>query len=62
MLRGNAAGALVMKKVCMADDAAESVTRAVKLEAPADVGVPVSAPVLDKDSPDGSVPEINVHE
>ena len=45
----------------MFEDAA-SVTFAVKLKAPAAVGVPVIVPVLDRDNPGERAPEINAHE
>ena len=48
---------IVRLKIAVTDADEESVTRAVKLDVPTAVGVPVIAPELEKDNPEGSVPE-----
>ena len=50
---------MVRLNVCVMDAEDVSVTRAVKGKVPATVGMPLIAPGLDKDKPDGSAPEIN---
>jgi hypothetical protein len=58
----DAGGAMMVRlKVCVAVAPALSVTRALKISVPAELGVPVIAPELASVSPDGSAPEIRDH-